>query len=120
MNKWELKFTPEQALKRIETLQEALKVETGNSKCARMTREIIKPELDFLTTYLAEYNKLPSKEKPTAKLVGENGNIFNLIGICARVLKKNGQDPKEMIGKATSCRSYDEALMVLAEYVEIE
>ena len=31
-------------------------------------------------------------EKPKCKLVGENGNIYNLIGIASRALKSNGQE----------------------------
>ena len=28
--------------------------------------------------------------KPDCPLIGENGNIFNLVGIAARTLKRNG------------------------------
>lgn len=29
-------------------------------------------------------------DKTTCKLIGENGNIFNLIGITSRILKQSG------------------------------
>ena len=60
--------------------------------------------------------------KPAAVLIGENGNIFNLMGIAARVLKEAGMQDQaeEMVAKVTSSQSYDEALRVLMEYVEIE
>lgn len=29
--------------------------------------------------------------KPECKLIGENGNVFNLIGLVRRTLKMNGQ-----------------------------
>lgn len=59
--------------------------------------------------------------KPKAKLIGENGNIFNLMGIVSRTLKDAGEPEKarEMVEKVTQSGSYDEALRVLMEYVEI-
>jgi hypothetical protein len=32
-----------------------------------------------------------NQQKPVAKLIGENGNIFNLLGIANRALKNAGQ-----------------------------
>ncbi len=61
-------------------------------------------------------------EKPKCKLVGENGNIFNLMGIASRVLKKNDldKDAKEMCERITTkAKSYGEALSIIAEYVQI-
>lgn len=60
-------------------------------------------------------------EKPKCKLVGENGNIYNLMGIASRALKRNGQeeDAKEMCNKITTeAKSYEEALCILMDYVE--
>jgi hypothetical protein len=61
-------------------------------------------------------------DKPTCKLIGENGNIFNLMNISSRTLKGAGFDTeaKEMVDKVTSSMSYDEALQCLMEYVEVE
>ncbi len=62
-------------------------------------------------------------EKPKCKLVGENGNIFNLMGIASRALKSAGQPEKakEMCNKITSqAKSYEEALVIISEYVEIK
>lgn len=60
--------------------------------------------------------------KPKVKLIGENGNIFNLMGIASRALKEAGmrEEAKEMFEKITKSKSYDEALRILMEYVEIE
>ncbi len=60
--------------------------------------------------------------KPKCKLVGEDGNIFNLMGIASRALKEAGEGEKarEMMEKVTQSRSYDEALMTLMDYVEVE
>ena len=37
-------------------------------------------------------------EKPKCPLIGQNGNIFNLMGIASKTLKRNGMsnDAKEM------------------------
>ena len=61
-------------------------------------------------------------EKPVVKLIGEDGNIFNLLGICIRALKKNGQRDlvPEMVEKVTSSNSYEEALAALLDYVYVE
>lgn len=61
-------------------------------------------------------------EKPKCALIGEDGNIFNLMGIASRTLKRNGMRElaDEMCNKITSdAKSYDEALCIIDEYVEI-
>lgn len=57
--------------------------------------------------------------RPNAKMIGEDGNVFNLMGICSRKLKKAGYPEKaeEMLNRVTSCGSYDEALSIMSEYV---
>ena len=62
-------------------------------------------------------------EKPKCKLVGENGNIFNLMGITTRTLKNAGQQEKakDMCRRITTqANSYEEALVIISEYVEVE
>ena len=61
--------------------------------------------------------------KPRCRLIGENGNIFNLMGIVSKTLKEAGESEKaeEMIQRITKeAKSYDEALAMLMEYVDIE
>lgn len=61
-------------------------------------------------------------EKPKCALIGEDGNIFNLIGIASKTLKRNDMRElaEEMCNKITSgAKSYDEALCIIDEYVEI-
>ena len=60
--------------------------------------------------------------KPVCKLIGEDGNIFNLVGIASRVLRRNGMGDKanEMQNRVFSSNSYEKALCIIAEYVEIE
>ena len=54
--------------------------------------------------------------KLKGRLIGEDGNIFNLMGIVSRTLKEAGEPEKaeEMIRRITSdAKSYDEALALL-------
>jgi hypothetical protein len=60
-------------------------------------------------------------KKPICKLIGEDGNIFNLLAIARRSLLRAGlkQEAKEMVDRAMSSDSYGEALRIIGEYVEI-
>jgi uncharacterized membrane protein YjjP (DUF1212 family) len=60
-------------------------------------------------------------QRPKVTLVGADGNIFNLMGIAARALRKAGVGKEkidEMLERVASASSYDEALVVLMDYVE--
>ena len=62
------------------------------------------------------------KKKPKCALIGQDGNIFNLMGIASRTLKQNGmqEQAKEMNERiTTSAKNYNEALCIIGEYVEI-
>lgn len=61
-------------------------------------------------------------KKPKVKFVGANGNIFNLMGIASRSLKAAGQSDQatEMSKRVMSSGSYDKALSIIMEYVEVE
>ena len=61
------------------------------------------------------------KKKPDCPLIGADGNIFNLVGIAAGALKGNGMqaESKEMQERVFSGKSYEEALAVIGEYVNI-
>lgn len=63
---------------------------------------------------------IPKIAKPRCKLVGEDGNIFNLIGIASRALKQAGlmDQAKEMQNKVFQSGGYEEALAIICEYVE--
>lgn len=60
-------------------------------------------------------------KKPKAKLIGENGNIFNLISIAAKVLNNAGMSnfAEEMCDRCMSSKSYIEAISIIQEYVEV-
>jgi hypothetical protein len=61
-------------------------------------------------------------KKPKVKLTGQNGNVFNLIGLCQNALRKAklNDQAKELSNKImTTAKSYDEALAIMMEYCEI-
>ena len=62
------------------------------------------------------------RQRPSCPFAGQNGNIFHLIGLASRVLRKNGMmaEIKEMQNRIMGgdCRSYEEALGIIREYVE--
>lgn len=62
------------------------------------------------------------KEKPVCKLVGEDGNIFSIMGRARRALRDVGmiKEAKEMTERITKSGSYDAALQIVMEYVEAE
>lgn len=83
---------------------------------------------DFGGTWLSDYvpNRLgsfkkESVEKPDCALIGENGNIFNLAGIAAGTLREHGmkEQAEEMKERVCSSHSYEEALGIIGEYVNI-
>ena len=59
--------------------------------------------------------------KPKCKLIGVDGNIFNLMSIASKTLKETGmeEEAKEMIERIINSRSYIEALAIISEYVEV-
>ena len=59
------------------------------------------------------------QEKPDAPLIGADGNIFALMGIASRTLKRAGMpdQAKEMCSRVTESGSYDNALAIIQEYV---
>ena len=65
--------------------------------------------------------KEESEEKPSCKLIGEDGNVFNIIRIISRTLKKASQKDKadEFERKAFSSKSYDEVLRLANDYVNV-
>lgn len=85
----------------------------------------------FCGTWLSDYvpNRLggflsPSgaeRKKPDCELIGQDGNIFNLVGITARTLSRCGMsdEAKEMSSRVFASGNYDDALCIIGEYVNI-
>ena len=78
---------------------------------------------DYVPNRLGGFIQEQTQQKPDCQLIGEDGNIFNLIGIAARTLRQNGLDEqaKEMQERIMGgeCHDYSAALNVIGEYVNI-
>ena len=62
------------------------------------------------------------REKPDCELIGQNGNVYNLMGIAARTLRENDMaaEAQEMLERIKSeAGNYYEALGIIGEYVNI-
>ena len=64
------------------------------------------------------------RQKPSCPLIGQNGNIFHLMGLASRTLRQCGMadEATEMQNRIMGgdCHSYEEALGIISEYVETE
>ena len=72
---------------------------------------------------MTEFKKLLNRpKKPKMQLIGQDGNIFAIMGRASRLLKNAGQcdKAKEMCNRVTASKSYAEALGIISEYVETE
>ena len=104
-------------------MMDGIELDTG-----RLVLWRLRTHAQFGGTWLSDYlpNRLGVEEtvwdgKPDCPLIGANGNIFNLMGIAARTLAENDRndEAKEMCGRVIQCGSYDAALCVIGEYVNI-
>ena len=66
-------------------------------------------------------NERMERIKLDCPLIGANGNIFNLMSIASRTLKDHGmsEQAEEMRNKIMASGSYEDALNILGEYVNI-
>lgn len=78
---------------------------------------------DYVPNRLGGFTQGAQTFKPDCELIGQDGNIFNLIGIASRTLKRNGlcEQAKEMQERIIGgeCPDYCAALNVIGEYVNI-
>lgn len=60
-------------------------------------------------------------QKPDCALIGQNGNIYNLVGIASRTLKDSGfrEEAEKMSSRALSAGDYYKAISIIEEYVNI-
>ncbi len=74
---------------------------------------------NYLGGFLSAEPQLP--QKPDCALIGQDGNIFNLVGIASRTLRQHGQQEQamELTRRAFSSGSYGKALAIIGEYVNI-
>lgn len=78
---------------------------------------------DFVPNRLGGFVQEQKQEpiKPDCPLIGQNGNIYNLMGIAGQTLRKHGMEEqaKEMFQRITQCQSYESALSIIGDYVNI-
>ena len=79
---------------------------------------------DYVDIHLggsADQQKKQNRQKPNCPLIGQDGNIFNLMGIASRTLRENGmaEEAKQIQQEITQCESYGAALNVIGQYVNI-
>ncbi len=84
----------------------------------------------FGGTWLSDYvpNRLGGfisgktmQTKPNCPLIGQDGNIFNLMGIASKTLRHHGMQEQatEMCDRIRQSGSYGEALNIIGEYINI-
>lgn len=72
------------------------------------------------------FEKIPKPEKnslrPKMQLIGQDGNIFAIMGRASRLLKNARQrdKAKKMCNRVMASKSYNAALAIVSEYVETE
>ena len=71
--------------------------------------------------FSAKRQSAEKARKPDCPLIGQDGNIFNLMGIASRTLKQNGfaDQAKEMCDRIYESGDYYKALGIIGEYVNI-
>lgn len=71
--------------------------------------------------FISKEQTADTAQKPDCPLIGQDGNIFNLMGIASRTLKQNGlaDQAKEMCDRIHESGDYYKALGVIGEYVNI-
>ena len=77
---------------------------------------------DYVPNRLGGFAQEQVPQKPRMKLLGQDGNIFGIMGRASRLLKRAGQHEQadEMVSRVTACGDYYEALNIISEYVETE
>ena len=57
----------------------------------------------------------------SVQLTGQDGNVFNLMGVVIRALRSNGfgNEVEDFISEVTSSKSYHEALAVMMQWVDV-
>lgn len=74
---------------------------------------------DYVPNRLGGFDTEES-QKPKCPIIGADGNIYNVMGIAAKTLRKNGmrEQAEEMQSRVTESGSYHKALGIIMEYVE--
>jgi hypothetical protein len=102
--------------------KESVKYGTKKNRLEKLNNRLFADYSFYFHFKRNPYEGFLMENKPKVKLVGENGNVFNLMGLCSRALKNAGQQEKatEMCEKITKSGSYNEALAIMMEYCDCE
>ena len=124
------KFTPEEIWAAAETntytrkdmLADLREMRIAMETPIRVTTEAVDatyPDGFLRVKNLPEAVSAPAK--PVCQLLGTDGNVFALAGRVSATLRKADLVEKisEFQGRLMSCGSYDDALVLMGEYVEI-
>lgn len=95
--------------------------ESAKTFATEKEAEKYKKELEVRFPTTLEVVDIRKPFKPDCALIGEDGNIFNLMAIATRTLKTYDMADRaeEMCSRIKSSGSYDEALCIIGEYVNI-
>jgi hypothetical protein len=101
------------------------RLEAENEKAyskARNKVEVMVSEAEAAETKSLEEVSSSAKQKPRVSLVGQEGNVFNLLSVCVTALKQAGQEAEaeELSKRAFTCGSFDNAVSLMMEYVDEE
>ena len=71
--------------------------------------------------FIQERENVPKRIKPDCPLIGEDGNTFHIMGIASEAPRENGmqEQAEEMRSRILQCQSYDFALSIIGDYVNI-
>ena len=77
---------------------------------------------DYVPNRLGGFVHEQVQRKPQMQLLGEDGNIFSILGRASRLLNRAGMKAQsdEMFRRVTACKDYNEALNIISEYVDTE
>lgn len=65
---------------------------------------------------------MPKHPEITVKLTGEDGNAFNILGICLRAMRQAGlsQEERDAFRAEATSGSYDHLLATCLEWFNVE
>ena len=77
---------------------------------------------DYVPNRLGGFVHEQVQQKPKMELIGQDGNIFAILGRASRLLNRAGMKAQsdEMFERVTACGDYDKALHIISEYVDTE
>ena len=77
---------------------------------------------DYVPNRLGGFVHEQVQQKPQMQLLGEDGNIFAILGRASRLLNRAGMkaQSEEMFRRVTACDDYNKALNIISEYVDTE